>query len=78
MKGFTEDWKRSIALVILWTYAYQLVMWPPLWWLAAFANAKGIPIPLPPLLPWELMLSGTTTLAAVGGIETWRERKEKE
>lgn len=69
-----EDWKRGIALVILWSYGYQLAAWPPLWWAAATANAFGLPIPLPPLLPWELMMAGTGTLAAVGGIEVWRDR----
>lgn len=69
-----EDWKRAIALTILWTYVYQLLLWPPLWWLAALANAYGVALPLPPLLPWEQLATGTATLASVGGIQAWRER----
>jgi len=69
-----KDWKRGIALVILWAYAYQLCAWPPLWWLAALANAYGVVMPLPPLLPWELLAAGTAQLASIGSIQVWRER----
>lgn len=69
-----DDWKRGVALVILWSYAYQLVAWPPLWWIAAFINTRGITVPLPPLLPWELLGSGTLTLASIGGIQAVRDK----
>lgn len=69
------DWKRSIALVILWAYAYQLVVWPSLFWLTTLVTAlTATQIPGPPIVPWEALMSGTTTLATIGGIETWRER----
>lgn len=69
-----DDWKRSIALVILWAYAYQLVVWP-LWFNAAvFCNAMfGWSLPAPVIVPWEQLIAGTTTLGTVGGIQAWRE-----
>jgi hypothetical protein len=71
-----EDWKRGIALVILWAYAYQLVAWPLLFWvttlLTLFTTKQW---PAPPLVPWEHLLTGTSTLGMVGGIETWREKR---
>lgn len=69
-----DDWKRSIALVILWAYAYQLVVWPVLFYASVIATAHGLTWPAPVIVPWEQLLAGTTTLATVGGIQAWRER----
>lgn len=70
-----EDWKRGVALVILWAYAWQLVMWAPLTWFTTLVAAlTGTGLPVPPLLPWELLATGTATLGTVGGIQTWREK----
>lgn len=70
-----QNWKRGVALVILWCYGYQLCAWPALTWAAALVSAAtGATWPGPPELPWEAMVAGTGTLAAVGGIETWREQ----
>lgn len=70
-----EDWKRSIALVILWAYAYQLVAWPLIFWLTTLLTAyTGTQVPAPPVVPWEQLFAGTTTLAAVGGIQAWRDK----
>lgn len=75
------DWKRGVALVILWAYAYQLVVWPL--WTAAAAYLSwwlglAVPLPAPVIVPWEQLIAGTTTLATVGGIETWREGRRAE
>lgn len=70
-----EDWKRSVALVILYAYGWQLCVWPiAAWTTTLIASFTGHPLPVPPILPWEHMIAGTTTLAAIGGIQTWRER----
>lgn len=69
-----DDWKRGIALVILWAYGYQLVAWPILFYVSAIATAHGLTWPAPVIVPWEQLLAGTTTLATVGGIQAWRER----
>lgn len=69
------DWKRSIALVILWAYAYQLVAWPCLFWLTTIVSTMWTQFPAPPIVPWEQLTAGTLTLASIGGIETWRERR---
>ena len=70
-----DDWKRSIAMVILWAYAYQLVVWP-LWFnLVVYMNAVlGTALPAPVIVPWEQLIAGTTTLGTVGGIQAWREK----
>jgi hypothetical protein len=70
-----DDWKRAIALVILWSYGYQLVIWP-LWFNLStlLTQALGVQIPAPVIVPWEQLIAGTTTLAAVGGLQVWRER----
>ncbi len=70
-----ENWKRAIALVILWAYAYQLVAWPLLFWLTLLASKIiGTDIPVPPIVPWEQLATGTATLGTVGGIQAWREK----
>jgi hypothetical protein len=72
-----EDWKRGIALVILWAYAYQLIIWPTLFWLTALLTLRtGVQWPAPPIVPWEQLVAGTATLASVGGIQAWRERTD--
>jgi len=70
-----EDWKRGVAMVILWAYGYQLVVWP-LWFnLATLLTAiTGLHLPAPIIIPWEQLVSGTATLGTVGGIQAWRER----
>jgi hypothetical protein len=80
MKFITpEDWKRSIALVILWAYAYQLVVWPLWFSFATYANAIfGLSLPAPVIVPWEQLMAGTSTLATVGGIQAWRDRNRNE
>ena len=70
-----DDWKRGVALVILYAYGYQLVAWPLLAWATTLVTAfTSYALPVPPIVPWEHLLTGTTTLAAIGGIQTWRER----
>jgi hypothetical protein len=72
-----EDWKRSIALVILWAYAYQLVVWPIWFNLTVILSAIfNVNIPAPIIVPWEQLLAGTTTLGTVGGIQAWREKEK--
>ena len=70
-----DDWKRSIAMVILYAYVYQLVVWP-LWFnvTVILSAIFGVSIPAPIIVPWEQLLAGTTTLATVGGIQAWREK----
>lgn len=72
-----DDWRRGIALVILWAYAYQLVAWPLLFWLMTLLTLRtGVQWPAPPIVPWEQLGVGTTTLATVGGIQAWRDHSE--
>lgn len=76
-RGITvDDWKAGVAHVILYAYAYQLCGWPMLFWLTSLLTLwTGQQWPAPPLLPWEHLATGTGTLAAIGGIETWREKR---
>jgi hypothetical protein len=70
-----EDWKRGVALVVLYAYAYQLVIWAPLAWLTTLVAAlSGAALPVPPIVPWEHLLTGTTTLATIGGISAWKDQ----
>lgn len=70
-----DDWKRSVAMVILYAYGYQLCAWPLLAWATTLFTAfTSFNLPVPPIVPWEHLMAGTTTLAAIGGIQTWRER----
>ena len=75
-KWFTpEDWKRGVALVILWAYAYQLIVWPIWFNLVTFLNSvHNLTLPAPVIVPWEQLLAGTTTLATVGGLQAWRDK----
>lgn len=71
-----ENWKRGIALTILAAYSYQLIAWPVVYWLTTLLTlGTGVQWPAPPIIPWEQLTAGTATLAAVGGIETWRDKK---
>jgi len=72
-----DNWKRGIALIILWAYGYQLAVWGPLSWIVLLIGhftERDIPVPM--IVPWEQLMAGTATLATVGGIETWRERRK--
>ena len=72
-----EEWKRGIALVILWAYAYQLIVWPIWFNLVTFLNSvHNLTLPAPVIVPWEQLLAGTTTLATVGGLQAWRDKIE--
>lgn len=74
-----EDWKRGIALTILWAYAYALVAWPMLFWATTLLTVwTGAHWPAPPIVPWEQLFAGTTTLATVGGIQAWRDRSQSD
>jgi hypothetical protein len=70
-----EDWKRGVALVILWAYAYQLCAWPMLFWCSTIASSVfGVQVPAPPLMPWEHLATGTTTLGMIGGIQVAKDK----
>jgi hypothetical protein len=72
-----DDWKRGVAQVILYAYGWQLCGWPMAAWITTLITAlTGYPLPVPPLLPWELLAAGTLQLATIGGIQTWRESVE--
>lgn len=69
------DWKRSLAMVVLWAYAYALVAWPLLFWLTTIITSLyGVQMPAPPIVPWEQLIAGTTTLATVGGLQALRDK----
>lgn len=70
-----EDWRKGIALVILWAYFYALVAWPLLFWLTTIISSlTPYQIPAPPIVPWEQLTAGTVTLASIGGIQAMRDK----
>lgn len=71
-----DDWKRGIAMVILWAYAYQLIVWPIWFNITTLLNQLfSLSLPAPVIVPWEQLIAGTTTLGTVGGIQAWKEGK---
>lgn len=69
------DWKKGLAFTVLWAYVYQLTAWPLLFWGTTLITAfTGFQIPAPPIVPWEQLIAGTTTLATVGGLQALRDK----
>jgi hypothetical protein len=69
-----KDWKRGVAMVILYAYAYQLVAWPILFWVTTLLTIfTGLQWPAPPIVPWEQLTIGTGTLMGVGGIQAFKD-----
>jgi len=69
------NWRKGVAYVLVASYAYQLVLWPLLFWLCNLATLwTGQQWPAPTLLPWEHLMSGTATLAAIAGIDIARDK----
>ena len=71
----SEDWKRGLAFVVLWAYFYQLVLWA-LWFnaITLLNYLFDVTLPAPVIVPWEQLVTGTATLATVGGLQKWGER----
>jgi hypothetical protein len=74
-----DDWRRGYALVILWAYGYQLVVWP-IWFNATVILSAifDVSIPSPIIVPWEQLIAGTTTLASIGAIHAIREKNTQQ
>lgn len=76
-----RTWKRWCALIVVWAYAYALLIHPALVWLCVFLTAFsaqlfGAPVafPVPPEIHETLLLTGTLQLVSIGGIEVMKKR----
>ena len=70
-----KNWRRGVAYVIVWAYAYQLAAWPLLFWATTLLTMwTGQQWPSPVLLPWEHLLTGTATLATISGVDIARDK----
>lgn len=70
----SENWRRYVAMVIVIAYTYQLILWPLAFWFSTLLTTmSGMQWPAPPVVPWEHLLAGTATLAAIGGIDVARD-----
>jgi hypothetical protein len=82
MSGFikrmflSENWKRVFAWVCVWGYAYDVIIWPLVFWittlLTEFTSRQW---PAPPLVPWEQLAVMTANLAVIGSVQLFRERE---
>jgi hypothetical protein len=72
-----EDWKRNFAVVVLYGYAYDICVWPLLFWTTTLLTVRtGIQWPAPPLVPWEQLAVATANLAVIGTVQFLRDRKD--
>jgi hypothetical protein len=71
-----DDWKRVFAWIVVYGYAYDVVIWPLTFWLTTIGTAvTGAQWPGPPLVPWEQLAVMTANLAVIGGIQMLRDRR---
>ena len=70
-----SDWKRIYALTVVYGYMYQIIFWPPVFWLTTILTLRtDLQWPAPPILPWEHLLAATANLAVIGGVQMLRDR----
>jgi hypothetical protein len=69
------DWKRAYALIVVYGYLWQIVIWGPLFWATTLISTfTGMQIPAPPVLPWEHLLVATSNLAVIGAVQFVRDK----
>lgn len=69
------DWKRSYAVIVVYGYLYNIVLWGPLFWLTTLLTSwTSRQWPAPSLLPWEHLAAATGNLAVIGGLQFLRDR----
>lgn len=69
------DWKRTYALTVVYGYMYNLIFWPPVFWVTTILTLRtDEQWPAPPLVPWEHLLTATANLAVIGAVQFMREK----
>lgn len=72
-------WKRLYAWIVVYGYAWQIVVWGPLFWLTSILTAlTGHQWPAPPVLPWEHLLAATANLGVIGTVQLFRDRDARD
>ena len=76
LKFIWNDWKKAYAVIVVYGYGYDIVLWPVLFWGTTIGTAvTGNQWPGPPLVPWEQLAVATANLAVIGGIQFFRDQK---
>lgn len=72
-----DDWKRVFAWIVVYGYAYDVIIWPFTFWMTTLATAFfDHQIPAPPLVPWEQLAVMTANLAVIGTVELFKAKKD--
>jgi hypothetical protein len=70
-----DDWKRVFAWIVVYGYAYDVVLWPLVFWASTLLTAfTGMQWPAPPLVPWEQLAVMTANLAVIGIVQVQRDK----
>jgi len=71
-----DDWKRVFAWIVVYGYAYDVVVWPIAFWGTTIATAfTGFQFPAPPLVPWEQLAVMTVNLGVIGTVELFKRKQ---
>lgn len=72
------DWKRTYALVVVYGFTYNMMLWGPLDWAvrlyAYFHEYKEFP--LPNMIPWPILAAASANMAVVGAVQFARDRQD--
>lgn len=72
----SDDWKRVFAWVVVWGYAYDVIIWPFVFFVTTLLTTfTGVQWPGPPLVPWEQLAVMTANLAVIGGVQLLKDRE---
>jgi hypothetical protein len=60
---------------VVYGYAYDVVLWPLVFWASTLLTAfTGMQWPAPPLVPWEQLAVMTANLAVIGIVQVQRDK----
>jgi hypothetical protein len=72
----SDDWKRVFAWIVVWGYAYDVIIWPFVFFATTLLTTfTKIQWPGPPLVPWEQLAVMTANLAVIGGVQLLKDRE---
>ena len=72
-----EDWKLAFAWICVWGYAYDVVIWPLVFWITTLLSTfTRWQWPAPPLVPWEQLAVMTANLAVIGTVQLFKDRQK--
>lgn len=73
---FRDNWKQNYAAIVVYGYAYDIIIWPVLFWATTIGTSvTGRQWPGPPLVPWEQLAVATANLAVIGAVQIFKDKK---